>query len=90
VETATVPAPSPSGDDTVLGAVTPEPAPAAARPASPPPPPPAPAPVQEDSLNLIAIAGPVIAKRAAPVAGAITGAVIITWLIRRVRRRKTS
>jgi carbon monoxide dehydrogenase subunit G len=94
VETATVPAPSPSGDDTVLGAVTPEPAPApapaAARPASPPPPPPAPAPVQEDSLNLIAIAGPVIAKRAAPVAGAITGAVIIAWLIRRVRRRKTS
>ena len=90
VETATVPAPSPSGDDTVLGAVTPQPAPAAVPPASPPPPPPAPAPVQEDSLNLIAIAGPVIAKRAAPVAGAITGAVIITWLIRRVRRRKTS
>jgi carbon monoxide dehydrogenase subunit G len=90
VETATVPAPSPSGDDTVLGAVTPAPAPAAARPASPPPPPPAAVADQEDSLNLIAIAGPVIAKRVAPVAGAITGAVIITWLIRRVRRRKTS
>jgi carbon monoxide dehydrogenase subunit G len=90
VETATVPAPSPSGDDTVLGAVTPAPAPAPARPASPPPPPPAPVADQEDSLNLIAIAGPVIAKRVAPVAGAITGVVVIAWLIRRVRRRKTS
>jgi carbon monoxide dehydrogenase subunit G len=87
VETATVPAPSPSGDDTVVGAVTPAPAPGPVRAASPPP---APVADQEDSLNLIAIAGPVIAKRVAPVAGAVTGVVIITWLIRRLRRRKAS
>jgi hypothetical protein len=50
---------------------------------------PNPAPVadQEDSLNLLAIAGPVIAKRVAPVAAGITGIVVITWLIRRSRRR---
>jgi hypothetical protein len=49
----------------------------------------APAPIadQEDSLNLLAIAGPVIAKRVAPVAGGIAGIVLITWLIRRARRR---
>lgn len=66
------------------------------RPASPPPAPPAPAPTpapspaQEDSLNLLSIAGPVIAKRVAPVAGALTGVALITWLIRRVRRRRAS
>lgn len=60
------------------------------RPASPPPAPPAPAPAQEDSLNLLSIAGPVIAKRVAPVAGALTGVALITWLIRRVRRRRAS
>jgi hypothetical protein len=59
------------------------------RPASPPPPP-APAPAQEDSLNLLSIAGPVIAKRVAPVAGALTGVALIFWLSRRVRRRRAS
>ena len=50
---------------------------------------PAPAPAdadQEDSLNLLSLAGPVIAKRAAPVVGVVTGAVLITWIVRRVRR----
>jgi carbon monoxide dehydrogenase subunit G len=52
---------------------------------------PAPAPAeQEDSLNLLSLVGPVIAKRAAPVVGAVGGAVLITWIVRRVRRRKRS
>ena len=55
-------------------------------PLSPPPPPPVPA-ANEESLNLLGLAGPVIAKRLAPVAGAVAGVVVITWLIRRVRRR---
>jgi hypothetical protein len=75
VETATVPAPSPSSDDTAAGVSTPAPAPVVD---------------QEDSLNLLSIAGPVIAKRVAPVAGGITGIVLITWLIRRARRRRAS
>ena len=83
VETATVPAPSPSSDDTAASVSAPAPRPA------PSPVTTAPAPVadQEDSLNLLAIAGPVIAKRVAPVAGGIAGIVVITWLIRRSRRR---
>jgi hypothetical protein len=32
----------------------------------------------------------VIAKRAAPVVGAVTGVVLITWIVRRVRRRRAS
>jgi carbon monoxide dehydrogenase subunit G len=82
VETATVPAPSPSSDDTAASVSAPAPRPA------PSPVTTAPAPVadQEDSLNLLAIAGPVIAKRVAPVAGGIAGIVVITWLIRRSRR----
>ena len=55
--------------------------------------PPAPAPAdadQEDSLNLLSLVGPVIAKRAAPVVGAVAGGVLITWIVRRVRRRKAS
>ncbi len=31
-----------------------------------------------------------IAKRAAPVIGVVAGAVLITWIVRRVRRRKAS
>src|SRR6201999_678567 len=83
VETATVPAPSPSSDDTAASVSAPAPRPA------PSPVTTALAPVadQEDSLNLLAIAGPVIAKRVAPVAGGIAGIVVITWLIRRSRRR---
>jgi carbon monoxide dehydrogenase subunit G len=45
---------------------------------------------QEDSLNLLSLVGPVIAKRAAPVVGAVAGGVLITWIVRRVRRRKAS
>jgi hypothetical protein len=45
---------------------------------------------QEDSLNLLSLAGPVIAKRAAPVIGAVAGGVLIAWIVRRVRRRKAS
>jgi carbon monoxide dehydrogenase subunit G len=88
VETATVPAPSPSSDDTAAAVSAPAPRPAP----SPVTPAPAAPPVadEEDSLNLLAIAGPVIAKRVAPVAGGITGVVLITWLIRRARRRKAS
>ena len=91
VETASVPAPSPSSDDTAATtAIPPAPRLAPVHPLSPPPPPPAPVAGEEDSLNLLSIAGPVLAKRVAPVAGAITGVVVITWLIRRVRRRKSS
>src|ERR1700744_1974845 len=82
-ETATVPAPSPSSDDTAASVSAPAPLPAP----SPVSPPPTPVADQEDSLNLLAIAGPVIAKRVAPVAGGIAGIVVITWLIRRSRRR---
>ena len=91
VETASVPAPSPSSDDTAAAsAIPPAPRLAPVHPLSPPPPPPAPVADHEDSLNLLSLAGPVIAKRVAPVAGAITGVVALTWLIRRVRHRKTS
>jgi carbon monoxide dehydrogenase subunit G len=45
---------------------------------------------QEDSLNLLSLVGPVIAKRAAPVVGAVAGGLLITWIVRRVRRRKAS
>jgi len=91
VETASVPAPSPSSDDTAAAtAIPPAPRLAPVHPLSPPPPLPAPMADEEDSLNLLSLAGPVLAKRVAPVAGAITGVVVITWLIRRVRRRKSS
>ena len=91
VETASVPAPSPSSDDTAAAtAIPPAPRLAPVHPLSPPPPPPVPVAGEEDSLNLLSIAGPVLAKRVAPVAGAVTGVVVITWLIRRVRRRKSS
>ena len=91
VETASVPAPSPSSDDTAAAtAIPPAPRLAPVHQLSPPPPPSAPAAYEEESLNLLGLAGPVIAKRVAPVAGAVTGIVVITWLIRRVRRRKSS
>ncbi len=89
VETATVPAPSPSSDETAASVATPTPAPAP-RPVQPVSPVAAPVAEQEDSLDLLSIAGPVIAKRVAPVAGGIAGVVLITWLIRRVRRRKSA
>lgn len=89
VETATVPSPSPSSDDTAASVSAPAPRPAPS-PMSPVSPPAVPAANPEDSLNLLAIAGPVIAKRVAPVAGGVTGVVLITLLIRRVRRRRAS
>jgi hypothetical protein len=83
-----VPAPSPSSDDTAATtAIPPAPRLAPVHPLSPPPPPPAPVADHEDSLNLLSLAGPVIAKRVAPIAGAVTGVIAITWLIRRIRRR---
>jgi uncharacterized protein len=91
VETASVPAPSPSSDDAAAAtAIPPAPRLAPVHPLSPPPPPPAPAAYEEESLNLLGLAGPVIARRVAPVAGAVAGVVVITWLIRRVRRRNSS
>jgi carbon monoxide dehydrogenase subunit G len=91
METASVPAPSPSSDDTAAAtAIPPAPRLAPVHPLSPPPPPPAPAAYEEESLNLLGLAGPVIARRVAPVAGAVTGVVVIAWLIRRVRRRNSS
>jgi carbon monoxide dehydrogenase subunit G len=57
----------------------------------PAPAPPAPADAdQEDSLNLLSLIGPVIAKRAAPVVGAVAGGVLVTWIVRRIRRRRAS
>jgi carbon monoxide dehydrogenase subunit G len=51
-----------------------------------------PVPVQhrEDSLNLLSLVGPVIAKRLAPVAGAAAAVGLLTWGIRRVLRRRKS
>src|ERR1700760_841227 len=40
---------------------------------------------QEDSLNLLSLVGPVIARRAAPVVGAVAGGVLITSLVPPVR-----
>jgi uncharacterized protein len=66
-------------------------APVSEAPAAPAPAAPAPAAAdQEDSLNLLSLVGPVIAKRAAPVVGAVGGAVLITWIVRRVRRRRAA
>ena len=45
---------------------------------------------QDESLDLLSLVGPVIAKRLAPVAGAIAGAALLTWAVRRVIRRRTS
>jgi carbon monoxide dehydrogenase subunit G len=57
----------------------------------PAPAPPTPADAdQEDSLNLLSLVGPVIAKRAAPVVGAVAGGVLVTWIVRRIRRRRAS
>jgi uncharacterized protein len=74
VETASVPTEAPASS------------PAATAPAMPTPA----AGDQEDSLNLLGLAGPVIARRAAPVVGALAGGMLITWIVRRVRRRKAS
>jgi uncharacterized protein len=52
---------------------------------------PAPTPVtvqQDDSLDLLSIAGPVIVKRVAPVAGAAVGVTLLVWLGRRIFRRR--
>jgi carbon monoxide dehydrogenase subunit G len=49
---------------------------------------PATAPDQEDSLNLLSLAGPVIVKRLAPVVGAAVAAGLIAWGVRRIVRRR--
>jgi carbon monoxide dehydrogenase subunit G len=93
VETASVPAEAPAAPAAPASS---EPAAAATTrtptvPSRVQPAPAAPADAdQEDSLNLLSLVGPVIAKRAAPVVGAVGGAVLITWIVRRVRRRKGS
>jgi uncharacterized protein len=93
VETTSVPAEAPAA--TAAPAAS---APASAAPTRTPtvpsrvqPAPAAPADAdQGDSLNLLSLAGPVIAKRAAPVVGVVAGGVLIAWIVRRVRRRKAS
>ncbi len=95
VETASVPAEAPAPAASAASAPaapvrTPtvpskvQPAPAAPAPAAPA------AADQEDSLNLLSLVGPVIAKRAAPVVGAVAGGVLVTWIVRRIRRRRAS
>ena len=81
VETASVPAETPAAVRTPTVPSHVQSAPPAPAPADPD---------QEDSLNLLSLVGPVIAKRAAPVVGAVAGGVLITWIVRRVRRRKAS
>jgi carbon monoxide dehydrogenase subunit G len=87
VETASVPAETASAPAAEAPVRTPT-VPSRAQPA-----PAAPAPAdtdQEDSLNLLSLVGPVIAKRAAPVVGAVAGGVLVTWIVRRIRRRRAS
>lgn len=56
------------------------------RPAAPP----APAQDQDEALNLLSLVGPVLVKRLAPVVGALTGAALLTWAVRRIIRRRKS
>jgi len=63
-------------------------APQATVPTAPEPVEPATAPDQEDSLNLLSLAGPVIVKRLAPVVGAAVAAGLIAWGVRRIVRRR--
>ena len=42
---------------------------------------------QDESLDLLSLVGPVILKRLAPVAGAAVAVGLVTWGIRRLRRR---
>jgi uncharacterized protein len=49
---------------------------------------PAPAPAQEDSLNLVKLVGPVIAKRALPVVAAVVLALLTLGIWRLLRRRE--
>lgn len=63
------------------------PAPAATAPVRPPMRP-APAQDADDHLDLLSIVGPVIAKRLAPVLGALVGVALLTWIARRVFGRR--
>lgn len=45
---------------------------------------------QDESLDLLSLVCPVIAKRLAPAAGAIAGAALLSWAVRHVIRRRTS
>ena len=42
---------------------------------------------QDESLDLLSLVGPVALKRLAPVAGAVVAVGLVTWGIRRLRRR---
>ena len=42
---------------------------------------------QDESLDLLSLVGPVILKRLAPVVGAAVAVGLVTWGIRRLRRR---
>src|ERR1700760_1656678 len=70
-ESASAPAPTPAASYTPT---VPSPVQPASAPAD-----------QEDSLNLLSLVGPVIARRAAPVVGAVAGGVLITSLVPPVR-----
>jgi uncharacterized protein len=49
-----------------------------------------PAQQREESLNLLGIAGPVVLKRLAPVAGAAAAVALLTWTARRIFRGRKS
>jgi len=71
-------APQPAGDQTPVPAAT-----ATATATAPQP-----APSQEDSLNLVKLVGPVIAKRALPVIAAVVLALLTLGVWRLLRRRE--
>ncbi len=60
----------------------------APEPATAAEPEPATGPDQEDSLNLLSLAGPVIVKRLAPVVGAAVATGLIAWGVRHIVRRR--
>jgi carbon monoxide dehydrogenase subunit G len=91
------PAAAPSGAAPSAAAATaaasaaPAAAPAAHVPVQAAPEPVQPVPVQhQDSLNLLSLVGPVIAKRLAPVAGAAAAVGLLIWGVRRILRRRKS
>jgi len=51
---------------------------------------PVPVQQQDESLDLLSLMGPVILKRLAPVVGAAVAAGLVTWGVRRLRRRRSS
>ena len=45
---------------------------------------------QDESLDLLSLVGPVILKRLAPVVGAAVAVGLVTWGVRRLRRRSSA